>query len=95
MVDGDPISCATYIKKESLRTTSDDFVGPGIWRGERRTMTVGSDEDVGCQGQLAWNVGRPGVSVCLPDRNIFPDNIPKAMDVFMRIGVREEFRWNN
>ena len=58
-------------------------------------MTVGSDEDKGCRGQLAWNVGGPGVSVCLPDRNIFPDVLLEAMDVFMRMGIREELRWNN
>ena len=61
MVDADPISGTTYIEEESLWTTSDDFVGPGIWQGERRTMTVSSDKEVGCRGQLSWNVGRLGV----------------------------------
>ena len=61
MVDGDTIGGTTYIEEESLRTMSDDFVGPSIWQGERRTMTVGFDEDMGCRGQLAWNVGHPGV----------------------------------
>ena len=74
--------------------TLDDFVVPGIWQGGRRTMTVGSDEDVGCRGQLSWNVGHPGVSVCLPYRNIFPDDLPEVMVTFMRMGTREEFCWN-
>ena len=29
-VDGDPIGGATYVEEESLGTTLDDFVGPGI-----------------------------------------------------------------
>ena len=49
-------------------------------------MTVGSDEEVGCRGQVTWNVGHPGVSVCFPDSNICPDDLPEGMDVFMRMG---------
>ena len=45
---GDPVVGAMYIKEESLGMTLEVFVGPGIWRDERRTMTVGSDKDVGC-----------------------------------------------
>ena len=78
---GDPIVGATYIEEESLGTTLEDFVGPGIWRGERRTMTVGSDEDMGCPGEVAWNVGLPIILVGLSDRNTFSDDFSEAMDV--------------
>ena len=36
---------ATYIEEESLRKMLEDFVGSGEWRGERRMITVGSDEE--------------------------------------------------
>ena len=53
---------------------SDDVGGlewPGIWQGERRTMAVSSDEDMGCRGEVVCNVSLPVVFVCLPDKNIF------------------------
>ena len=68
----------------------EDFVGPSAWQGER-TMTVGSDEEVGCRGEVLWNVGLPVVFICLPDRDIFSNDFSKAMDILMLRGVREEF----
>ena len=73
----------------------EDSVGLGIWRGERRTMAVGSDEDVGCRGEVVWNVGLQVVLVGLSGRNIFSEDFSEAMDIFMRRSVREEFCWNN
>ena len=58
-------------------------------------MTVGSDEDVGYRGEVAWNVGLPVVLVGLSERNIVCNNFSEAMGVLMRRGIREEFCWNN
>ena len=94
-IDGNPIIGATHIEEESLRTTLEDFVGLAVWQCERRTMTVDSDENMGYQGEIAWNVGLLSVPVCLSDRNIYLDNLSKAMEVFMRRGVRKEFSRNS
>ena len=85
---GDPNVGTTYIDTGGLCRAQ-------YMVGERRMMTVGSDEDLGRQGEVAWNVSLLVVLVGLFDRNIFSDDFSEATDVFMRRGIREEFCWNN
>ena len=69
----------------------EDEVWTSVWRSERRTMTVSSDEDVGGRTERCRHMSSTRVLVGLRARCVFVDQGTEASEVRRSRSTREEF----